>query len=209
MTITWAEKQNIRMMQIVIDQDEQLIFALKGNVNDRNSAIKSICRTPHFRHKICNYVKSNGGTDHEALEVFHDSILNLVKSVINGKYDTEYSIRNYLFGIARHLWLKKYRKRVNNITRDLPDEFPNRDEILPDILLVEEDRKNAVRELMVKVGSPCKEALTWWATGYRTHEIAKKMRQSENYTRLQIHRCKRRMEKLLDANPELLNRLKE
>lgn len=197
------------MMQIVIDQDEQLIFALKGNVDERNSAINSICRTPHFRHKICNYVKSNGGTDHEALEVFHDSILNLVKSVIKGKYKPEYSMCNYLFGIARHLWLKKCRKKVNNATLNLPDEFQDQDEVLPDILLAEEDRKNAVRELMVKVGSPCKEALTWWAAGYHTREIARKMRQSENYTRLQIHRCKRRMEKLLDSNPGLLNRLKE
>jgi DNA-directed RNA polymerase specialized sigma24 family protein len=65
---------------------------------------------------VAKYVSKMGGTFDEAKDVFHDALV-----IYCEKTTTASALKNdtaYLVGIAKHLWLKRYRENSNNMPLD-------------------------------------------------------------------------------------------
>ena len=188
---------------------KELVEHLKGEVKQCNKAIHWIYNNELYRRKIFGFIRSSGGAEDAAEEIFQDGILNLVKSVRAGNYKMEYPLENYLFGICRYLWFKWLRRNSKYKTGELPEQYNPVDQNTPEILLLEKEKRETVAELMDKLGEPCKTILELWSAGHSAEEIAAAMSYSTDYARLRVYRCKRKVEELLDNDPNLFNRLKD
>ena len=196
-------------MGTLIYTDQKLVRLLRENVASRDKAINWLCTNRHLSLRVNAFVKANGGDNHDVREIINDTVLILVKNILTGKYNQAYKIEDYLLGIARHLWLHKFQEKIKHPTDPLPDYYFDPEGLQPDVILAGEDKKAAVEELLDMLGALCKKVLKMWAAGYSTREISEETKHSENYTRLQIHRCKRKMEETLEHHPGLLKRLRE
>lgn len=65
----------------------------------------------------------NAGTENDAIDIFQDGLLIFSRNLKNGLFRGESSIKTYLFGICKNLWLKEIqkKKRANTIPVDLDD----------------------------------------------------------------------------------------
>lgn len=81
---------------------------------------KSISRETLFIHlyetafpKAAGFIHKMGGTLEEAKDIFQDALLIYYEKKTEGDLTAETDTTNYLNGIVRHLWYKKFRDNTN------------------------------------------------------------------------------------------------
>ncbi|SDS38682.1 DNA-directed RNA polymerase specialized sigma subunit, sigma24 family [Mucilaginibacter mallensis] len=96
---------------------------------------------------VAAYISRRGGSFDEAKDVFQDALVIYYEKTIN----TDTNEIAYLIGIAKHLWLKRYRDNDQNIplenidvSADMDDESPSTKRIM---------------HFLEKAGSKCMELL--------------------------------------------------
>ncbi|WP_317898849.1 RNA polymerase sigma factor [Aurantibacillus circumpalustris] len=101
--------------------------------------------------KVATFIKKMGGTFEEAKDIFQDSlVIYYEKRIIPGRAVQD-SESNYITGIAKHLWYKKYRE-------DKPLRSLN---ILPELSLEEDEPKISenILRFVERSGKKCLELL--------------------------------------------------
>lgn len=67
---------------------------------------------------VTRFVAHHGGTLEDARDIFHDALVILYEMMINDKANVNTSYEAYLTGIAKHLWIRKFRKDHQKIMLD-------------------------------------------------------------------------------------------
>lgn len=67
-----------------------------------------------------NFILRNSGTEAEAIDIFQDTLLIFNRNLRDGTFRGESSIKTYLYGICKKLWLKEIqrKKRAQTISTD-------------------------------------------------------------------------------------------
>lgn len=103
---------------------------------------------------VSKYVSGMGGTFDETKDVFQDALIIFYEKIVAGNHTAIGGNGNaYLFGIAKHLWLQKYRKKSFDVSLD---------NIHQDILNEDQDSKLLAAKLMHYLeasGQKCMEIL--------------------------------------------------
>ncbi len=77
---------------------------------------------------VANYVAKMGGVLDEAKDVFHDALLVYYEKSLSQSLNLQHGEQAYIFGIARHLWIKRYHECRRHIPLDqLMAEFDGDD----------------------------------------------------------------------------------
>jgi DNA-directed RNA polymerase specialized sigma24 family protein len=61
---------------------------------------------------VAKYVSNKGGTFDEAKDIFQDALVIYYEKLINNPVRLNKNEQAYLMGIAKHLWLKKFRENI-------------------------------------------------------------------------------------------------
>jgi RNA polymerase sigma factor (sigma-70 family) len=64
-----------------------------------------------FYPGISTYIRNNGGTTDDAKDVFQESLIIIFRQIEEKSLEIKTEFENYLFGIARLIWLKIIRNR--------------------------------------------------------------------------------------------------
>lgn len=73
---------------------------------------------------VARYVSKCGGTFEEAKDVFHGALLVFFEKKYEGRLSLQQGEEAYIFGIARHLWAKRYSENQRYASLDqLTEEF--------------------------------------------------------------------------------------
>lgn len=126
------------------------------------------------------------------LDIFHDTIIQLVKSIRMGKYKGDNSVLVYFMGIYRN----KSREALRQTTglratleipaRDIADLQSPLDLILSDGL------KALLRQIIQRLDGKCQELLTLWSERYSMKEITEQMKLSNERIAITYNaRCKK------------------
>lgn len=67
---------------------------------------------------VAKYVAKMGGTFDEAKDVFQDALVIYYEKIVVGSATIRTNDKGYIFGIAKHLWLKTCGLHIPNVTRD-------------------------------------------------------------------------------------------
>jgi DNA-directed RNA polymerase specialized sigma24 family protein len=65
---------------------------------------------------VAGFVAYHGGSLEDAKDTFHDALVILYEMIVSGKESVSQSYDAYLVGIAKHLWVRKFKKSIRNIT---------------------------------------------------------------------------------------------
>lgn len=162
--------------------------------------------------KVKKYIVSHGGIGDDASDVFQDAIMYLYSQIMSGKYnDEKYTINGYLFTLSINRWLNKLKKNKRILTvENIEDSFG---EALAesDFQFVDETKngEKLIRSIFADMGEKCIELLNY--TIYfdmLMEDIALRMGfSSVGAAKMQLKRCKDKLNLEIEQKPELLNRL--
>src|SRR5690349_3829953 len=63
-------------------------------------------------------IKQKGGTDEDAADIFQEAVLIVIDKVKTGQFRGESSIKTFLIGVVRKLWLYERRSRSRRTVRE-------------------------------------------------------------------------------------------
>ncbi|WP_316814947.1 sigma-70 family RNA polymerase sigma factor [Pedobacter nyackensis] len=67
---------------------------------------------------VAKYISRMGGSLDEARDIFQDALIIYYEKTVRTELSLEYSDKAYLFGIARHLWNKRYKQSEKQVSID-------------------------------------------------------------------------------------------
>lgn len=163
----------------------------------------------YFKHEkeTIRWIRKNNGSREEAQDIFQESILAFYQYVMQEKYDTKYPIGAFILKISKNKWInraKQLKKQLNQ-TDNMP-ELVTQDEFL---FTENIDKQKLVQEILSQIGETCQELLTYSIFyDISMKDIATKMGfSSSNVAKTKNYKCKKRLEKILNENPQLKQQL--
>jgi RNA polymerase sigma factor (sigma-70 family) len=187
--------------------DTELVYAI--NQNDQlNSAILFIYK--QYAAPISSFIMGYGGTSQDGEDIFQEAVVTFIDLVKKGKFRSEATVKTFLTAIARNIWLNELNKKQRTGIRERL--YENRREANePDVShhLDERELKNQLRDILEKLGDPCKKILMMF---YYENLSMKEMVNYLNYENEQVvrnkkYKCLQQLTKLLSDKPEIARQL--
>ena len=86
------------------------------SVNDRKAWLTTLYKNTF--PLVAKHISRMGGSLDEARDIFQDSLIIYYEKTVRADLNLEYSDKAYLFGIARHLWNKRYKETGKQVSMD-------------------------------------------------------------------------------------------
>ncbi len=152
--------------------------------------------------------KMNGGED-DALDIFQEAVIVFYREVKLNKMKEDTNIDGFIYTVARNLYLNKLRVTNRQESFDYSEEALYAEKPSVERHLEMKDSENEMMKLLESLGDKCKEllkALIFDELDYQ--EVALKLGfASGDVVKTQKHRCKKKLEKMLEENPVLYKKL--
>ena len=134
----------------------------------------------------------------------------LIDKVKTGKFREESSLKTFLSGIARNLWLHESRPRSRRNQREANYTADFTEVEIADNSFSSLAYSNEIAKLMDQIGSPCKEILTGF---YYEDKSMKELLTQFDYENEQVlrnrkSRCLKKLKEIIASNTQLLQTLK-
>ena len=161
-----------------------------------------------FYPGISTYIRNNGGTTEDAKDVFQESLIVIFRQIEEKTLDINTGFENYLFGIARLIWLKILRSRdIHNRSIAQLDEpemtYHPADDIIEDDLELRIFRKH-----FLEMGEEGQKLLKLSASDVSNDSIAKMLGyKNEQVVRNMKYKFKEKLIQKIKNDPEYLRLL--
>jgi RNA polymerase sigma factor (sigma-70 family) len=169
----------------------------------------------HYFEDAAKEIRLRGGSDDDAADMFQEAVLILIEKIKTGKFRQESSIKTFLVGIARNLWLFEKRTRERRSSREMHYTISEVDNIHNEDLEIGErifcrSNTDVIQTLFKQVGEICSKILIGF---YYENTSMKNLLQRFHFDNEQVlrnrkSRCMKKVKKLLTDQPELLQQLK-
>lgn len=127
------------------------------SLNDREAWLTTLYKNAF--PLVAKHVSRMGGSLDEARDIFQDALIIYYEKTIRAELNLEYSDKAYLFGIARHLWNKRYKQSEKQVSIDeLDADFDEQ----AGLLSSEDQEISASRlfQLLQSAGQKCMQLLS-------------------------------------------------
>ncbi len=182
--------------------DRSVIQAIKNN--DNKKVIRELYKLA--LPSITDFIRANGGSRQDAEDAFQEGVIGLITAIKTGRFKEEYTIRNYLFGIARNQWFTEVKKRNNNSI----NEYEAADYETEIHKLIDSERTSTMHGLIESLGKKCAELLKLTIfEGKKNKEISQIMGfNNEKVVKATYYRCKQKLRDKISKKPQLVEILK-
>jgi RNA polymerase sigma factor (sigma-70 family) len=157
--------------------------------------------------KVKRISKKYKANDVDSYDIFQESIIKLYDYVKLKKFNKKYSIESFVLTVTRNQIIDNLRTNSRRQQVDINDFNTPEDLIVDNDILVTNEKIKALEQLFYAIGERCKELLLLRKYDKRSmNEICEIMGFStENSAKTQIYKCKQKLIKSLEDNPELAN----
>jgi RNA polymerase sigma factor (sigma-70 family) len=163
--------------------------------------------------KVNSYIRKNSGSRQDADDIFQDAVLLFYRQVVDGSFNDKYTIFGYLYRVCINRYINKIKKdRRMVFVEELGDEPMESQDSEWDSSGIEMviRHENILEKLFSGIGEKCVEVLT--CTIYYNlmmEDIMIRMGfTSEGAVKMQLKRCKEKLMKEIENNPQILKKLK-
>ena len=186
-------------------QDKDLLTAILAGGIAEDKALDFIYNTALYRtgaQKI--YATFDNIKLKTWLDIFHDTIIQLVKSIRMGKYQGDSPVLVYFMGIYRNKCREALRQTTGlRTTLEIPAQ-DIADLQSPLDLILSDGLKTLLRRVIQRLDDKCQKLLTLWSQKYSMNEIAEQMKLSNQRIAITYNaRCKKKLVKLIGDNPQI------
>ncbi len=163
-----------------------------------------------YFESIVIQICKNGGNSEDAADIFQDAVLLLIEKVKTGQFRGDSSIKTFLSGIARNLWLFELRTRGRRKNREvLYMNGEDKEMEIPDAFFNKQNNTDLLK-LLNEIGDTCKKILTGF---YYEDKSMKELLIAFDYENEQVlrnkkSRCMKKLKELIENNTILLQNLK-
>lgn len=187
------------------NKEKDIIKAIKTGNNELvlNHLYKEIL--PRVRKMILK----NSGTDEDAKDVFQDTVIIFYNQVKLNKFDEQKEIGGFMYTVARNLWINKVKIANRFVPMDSEESWQGSEGgALED--LIDQEKTQAIEEVMGQVGEECKKLLKYSIYDKLSmKEIAEKMGYtSEGVAKTYNYRCKQKLVAMVKDNPYIISLFK-
>jgi len=192
-----------------ITNTNQLISQIRENLKLRNQAIEQLYNDQHLNRIVKGTLINMGCSEIDSHDYFTEAIVNFIQACYKPSFEIRTSLANYLTGIAKNLWLKEVTRNKKKNTIDKERMVELSDSNSPEVLILKEERKQLLYKILNYLGESCKKVLMLWAINKRMKEIANEMDyKSPGMARKKKHQCLRKLYKIIDEHPSLIEQLR-
>jgi RNA polymerase sigma factor (sigma-70 family) len=157
------------------------------------------------------YVQQHGGSAEDAQDIFQEVVVAFIHLVQQNKFRGESSIKTFLFALNRNIWLNELKKRKRSTIREIKFEEmkPVEEAGIAEYISAREGTRELM-DIIARLGEVCQQIL--FAFYYRDLSIKEILEQlhyeNEQVVRNKKHKCMKKLDELLQANPLLAKNLK-
>ena len=179
--------------------DKKIITLIRNG--NRNRAIRELY---NLYPKVKSGVLSNGGTEDDAREIFHDSLVLLIEKVEQPDFELTSKLSTFLYGINHFKWMNEMRKQQKSpetrwsdaiqVSADEVDYDEEKDELL-----------KSLAKVLDTVSEKCKKIITlFYYQKKKMDEIANELEfSSVKSAKTQKYKC---MESAIKLGREMVNK---
>jgi RNA polymerase sigma factor (sigma-70 family) len=182
--------------------DQHLIALLRGVAPERETALHYIFVASGWRAAAYRAIRALGGDLHDAEDAIQEALIVLDEHVRAGRFQGASTLKNYFIGICRGRWQSNRRslRRIEWTDAPLPAQSADPEE--PESLLLQNELKNAIRELLEQMDERCRELLRMYKLSYAMEEISNALALGNaNNARQRIHQCRQKLARLMESAP--------
>jgi RNA polymerase sigma factor (sigma-70 family) len=152
-------------------------------------------------------VLKNGGDVHKADDVFHEGIIALDKNIRANEFKGHADLKGYFYKICIFIWINKW-KKDSNIQLTEIENTGSEYSPSPETIFIDNRQKELLNKVLELIDLPCRKILMLWKLSYSMEEISKACNlSSSQMAKKYRYRCMKKLLKLLDDHPSLLNDL--
>ncbi|MFI5152244.1 MAG: RNA polymerase sigma factor [Chitinophagales bacterium] len=189
--------------------DRELIAWIQDRTQ-LNVAIRFIYQ--QYSEPVSSFIMSRGGSQHDAEDIFQETVVAFIEVVKNGKFREEASLKTFLIAIAKNIWYNALNKRKRSQEREKVFELDRATEEL-DIghAIGDREMKQKLRNLLDLLGEPCKKLLILF---YYDNLSMKEMLdhlpyENEQVIRNKKYKCLQQLIGIMKENPAIVAQIKD
>ena len=160
--------------------DKEIIDGLTNNSNQRELIEKALYL--QYRYFIDEGMKKYRLDHEDSFSAYSDSILSVIKNIVNKSFNYNSSLKTYLFQIFSNKCIDLIRKRTTNIQKvhqsaaepELLSHLPDKSRSIIE-KLIEHQKMQEIRRYLQEIGEKCKEILLLFEDGFTDKEIAERL----------------------------------
>lgn len=134
------------------EQDQIIVAQIQA---DRlEDAFRTLYRICH--EEVVNDIAYNGGTREDGEDIFQEALMIMVRKIQKDEFRGESTLKTYVKGIARHLWMSEQRARDRRKTREV--NYVTQSDISENPMLWRSPQQEFAL-LLDKIGDICKTLL--------------------------------------------------
>lgn len=197
------------MKQKKIFTDEE-ISAMILQKKNQNLALNQLYA--QYYEIMAQYVIRNTGSEDDAADIIQEVMLVFVRLIEEGKFRGESTIKSYLYGILKNLWISEIRKRkATNLRHEKYQLKSSPWEADISETLSQQENLRFVMELFSQLGEACKTILTlFYYEELPMKEICEKLEfSSEQVLRNKKYKCLKALTDSVSKSPEISSNLKK
>ncbi len=99
--------------------DDALIEAIRGNVKDRERALKYFFGHRTLQKSVENHILYYGGSHEDFEDIWQETMIIFDRSIRNGKFLGKSKLTTYFIGIAKICWLKRRKNLFQSVEYDV------------------------------------------------------------------------------------------
>jgi RNA polymerase sigma factor (sigma-70 family) len=166
----------------------------------------------NYFEPVTYWIRSQGANEEDAADMFQETVLVFIEQVRQDKFRGESSIKTYLSGIAKNLWMNELRSRDRRSNREAgyvnPDAINQEEDVHH--RMYNRENKQKLAQVFEQIGDVCKKILTGF---YYENLSMKEMLVLFNYENEQVLRnkkskCMKHLKDLITNNKELTETFK-
>ena len=176
--------------------DEEIYQGLKGNDAQTITFIYN-----YYKPKALGWVirKGKGYNLQDGEDIFNNTILAIVKSIRENRYEQRGLFSAFFWTCLRSYWLTESRRRNRKpISSDESEALSVADETDFFNNIIKNERLNAIFEALKRLGEPCLSSLRrFHLEGASCHDLAVEQNVSDNTMTQRLHRCRQALRALM------------
>lgn len=190
---------------------EQNITDIKSGGSLKDKAIKKLylyLKNSGSEKIIYHQIRYKKANIEDAQDLFHEAFIILMEKIEHGEHQEQFSVRNYLLGIAKNLWNNKLNSLKKEPTTDDFSAFEDWESISCEGEFLADEKKSLIRGILDILDEKCKKILLLWMNSYKMEEIAARLElSSEKIARKYRYRCHKKLMQQLEKQPALMQEL--
>lgn len=166
--------------------------------NNYDKALDTLYKTAY--PSIRNYILRNSGDIEQVKDIFQESIIVLIESVRNNKYDAERDINAFLYAIAKNKWINTIRKNRSHAKYVDYSKFshsPSEDSAHE--ILMNKEIRFAMNQVLLKLNEQCQKILEMHIyKGISMDEIALELGyNNRDVVKTMHYKCKKKLKEFI------------